>query len=152
MKFISVTVDSIEALYNRFGNLPGNPMYHGEDGKEFFKRNILSSFAVIDLCFGMARVTDYHYGHTARLHVLFDKNPYDHIEKLREGLCVLMNVLHILRLEVAVPRNRGIGRLLSKVGFTYEGLLRNHLYNGILCDDAYIYSVIKEDYNEPRFV
>lgn len=59
-----------------------------------------------------------------------------------------MEVLELKRLEYChFPHNHASKRVCEKLGFTFEGILRNKylLYDGTVLDDV-VYSITSEDY------
>lgn len=56
------------------------------------------------------------------------------------------NHYHLERIEALIePTNIQSHRLVSKLGFTKEGLLRSYEYTLGKFDDLYMYSIIKRD-------
>jgi len=68
-------------------------------------------------------------------------------EALRLALAHAFGPLGLERIEADVdPRNEASWRLLEKLGFRREGLLRNRWrVNGEVCD-SYLYGLLREDY------
>ncbi|WP_193769083.1 GNAT family N-acetyltransferase [Metasolibacillus meyeri] len=54
--------------------------------------------------------------------------------------------LHFQRIEALIePPNRSSQKLVEKIGFVREGLLRNYEFTGGKFDDLYMYSLLKQD-------
>jgi [ribosomal protein S5]-alanine N-acetyltransferase len=71
-------------------------------------------------------------------------------EALRCGLACAVDSLGLVRVEADIdPRNEASARLLEKVGFVREGLLRKRWrVNGEVCDTAF-YGLLAEDFVGP---
>jgi len=93
--------------------------YAGTD-YESFRKLIVSCPIVVEMPFGILRVSSYEIGHSAEVHGLFwssdlMRNP----EEFENAANLLRDNLHIVWVEVFVPsRRRALRRLLAAIGFS----------------------------------
>ena len=97
--------------------------------------------------FGYARLTNYENNFKANLHGAFwNSSLFGHIKDLRHAIQNIILVYNIQRLEVKVPAKiRSLQRLMSKLGFYSEGILRNAGRGENFFFDQEVYSIIRED-------
>lgn len=120
------------------------------DGHTFngFDYLLGSSVGLIKLgSFGYGRLTDYEQNFKASLHGAFwDSEMFKHIKDIRHAIQNIILVYNIQRLEVKVPSKvRSLKRLMDRLGFYYEGTLRNAGKGENFFFDRDIYSIIRED-------
>lgn len=116
---------SAELLYQRYKDMPGNPMYRGEGGKEYFMKMLYDSVFIVEYPFGIVRFSDYTHGHSIRVHGLFhSKEVFRHTEDLRKLAMHIFHAFDVMRIEATIPvGKRALRGLLAKIGFEQKGTL-----------------------------
>jgi RimJ/RimL family protein N-acetyltransferase len=60
---------------------------------------------------------------------------------------------HIGRIQAQTdPRNSASQKVLEKVGFKKEGTLRRQFFSRGMWRDAFIYSILREEWKEPKIL
>jgi RimJ/RimL family protein N-acetyltransferase len=74
-----------------------------------------------------------------------------------EAVMIMVDYLFLsrdaLRIQATTDvRNLGSQKVLEKVGFKKEGTVRKMLFIRGECRDAYLYSILREEWREPRIL
>lgn len=70
------------------------------------------------------------------------------LEAVEAIICYGFEHMNFQRIEALIePPNRSSQKLVEKLGFFREGLLRNYEFTRGIFDDLYMYSLLKQDFN-----
>ena len=115
----------VESAYGPWAQLEGRSY-------EAFEASCRHSDLLIDMGFGLARITNLRLGHSCRVHAVFWSK--DAIEKIGEVAVALMTTagsLHLRRIDCVVPSGvSSLRRYLKRLGFGFEGTMRSY-YKGV---------------------
>lgn len=120
------TRESAERLHERYASMPGNPMYRGEEGKEYFMQMLFDSILIVEYPFGIVRFSDYVPFESVQVHALFhSKEVFKSIASLISLAVGVLTILNVKRIEARIPaEKKALKRLLRRVGFTFVKTLR----------------------------
>jgi hypothetical protein len=144
MRAFVMTDEIAEAVWAKLKDAKG--FWSQLEGSSFesFKASCLASDLLIDMGFGMGRVTNLRLGHSCRVHAVFWSK--DAIGKIREVAVALMttaNSLKLKRIECVVPSHvSSLRRYMKKLGFSFEGTMRCFYKGKAAFYDGDLYSVL----------
>ena len=104
------------------------------EGRSFeaFEASCRRSDLLIDMGFGMARLTELRLGHSCRVHAVFwSKEAVSKIGEIAVALMTTAGSLHLRRIDCVVPNGvHSLRRYLKRLGFGFEGTMRSY-YKGV---------------------
>jgi hypothetical protein len=148
-KLYTVNERKLEELWEKIRNYDQlfNDSIRWDEGL-FFKRMLTRETVVLETETGILFLTDIDENLKAAAHVIFfDHRLSDKIELIRSCLEWAFLQFNLQRIETFIPEfARTLKRVMeNKIGFKYEGRMRNRMfYKGNLCD-VFIHSILKEE-------
>lgn len=125
------TPEALKAIWDRVKESSGRwSELEGSSEKAFMaswgRANLLVLFP-----FGVGMVKDLRPGHCCSVHALFwDKSALRNIGLVSFALFKIIETFNIVRVECVVPyKSKGVRRLIKRIGFVYEGPMKNY-YKG----------------------
>lgn len=130
------TRESAQHLYERYKDMPGNPMYRGEGGKEYFMQMLFDSILIVEYPFGLVRFSDYVPLESIQVHALFhSKEVFKNVASLISLAIGVLTVLNVQRIEAHIPaEKKALKRLLRRIGFTFVKTLREGDNSGTITE------------------
>jgi len=143
IKILDMTDNNIDRLYRLFDHFEGAPEYQGKGGRRFFTKALIDAIMVIELSYGLIRVTDYHVGSHVVVHGLFhSKSVFGSLRELKQVGDLIFSMFHIVEIQIIVPANsRALQRLLVNLNFTKGAYLQEGLYDGSMYVDGIEYTL-----------
>jgi hypothetical protein len=121
----------IEKVWNKVAESKGFwSQLEGADFEHFYY-SCMNSAQLIDMGFGMGRITHLVLGHSCRVHAVFwSRDAYKKIDEVALALLTTAKGLRLRRIECVVPSDvRSLERYLLKLGFRFEGRMAS-FYKG----------------------
>jgi hypothetical protein len=144
MSIVSVTPEEVERLYEKVEWLPA---YSGPDNASRFRRLLHAAWMVLELPFGIIRITDYKAGLSVQAHGIFwSKEVFRGTDALVDMTKLVMGLFEVKSVEIAVPSgSRGLARLMERLPYRKVATLQDFFFNDILKIPADLYVCTKED-------
>jgi hypothetical protein len=141
IKILDMTDTNFDRLYRLFDHFKGAPEYQGKGGRRFFIKALLSSILIIELDYGIIRVTDYCVGSHIAVHGLFhSKRVFGSVRELHSVGELLFSMFGITEIQITVPSSgRALKRLLTSLDFSVKHDLKNGLHDGSTWVDGTVY-------------
>jgi hypothetical protein len=111
---------------------------------EAFCNSCLMSDVLIDLGFGLGRVTNLRVGHSCRVHaVLWSREAFSKMGEIAIALMNTANSLKLRRIECVVPSGvPSLRRYMKRLGFSFEGTMRSWYKGTSRFFDGDLYAVL----------
>lgn len=114
---------------------------------EQFLAICMSSDLLIDLGFGVGRISDLAVGHSCRVHgVFWSKDAYTKIGEVAIALLNTAKGLRLRRIDCVVPSGvRSLRRYMHRLGFKFEGRMASYYRSESGFFDGDLYAVTFEE-------
>ena len=139
---------SLELAVQTWEKVAGGGSFWGlVEGQSFdaFNASLMRSDVLVDLGFGLGRITHLEEDNSGRVHGIFwSKEVFGKVEELRLLILSLMRSFGLRRMECVVPRKvRSVNRFVEvRLGFKYEGTLGRYYATAGGFEDGNMYSFL----------